>query len=60
MVATCGITAGSGTATTELRLLLQEVIELILEEWGTEVGLTLYVDDLTVETMGRPQDAAAK
>ena len=58
--ATRGITAGSGFATTELRLLMQEVVLLTLAEWGNAVNLTLYVDDLTVETKGDDEAAALK
>ena len=43
--ATRGITAGSGMATTELRLLLTEMMFLLKKAWP--VGLKLYVDDLT-------------
>ena len=58
--ATRGITAGSGFATTELRILMQDVVFRTLAEWGPTIGLTLYVDDLTVETSGTPAIAAAK
>ena len=59
-VATRGITAGSGFATTELRLLMMEVVIPILEEWGIEIDLTLYVDDLTIAAQGCPRMAAKK
>ena len=58
--ATRGITAGSGFATTELRILMQEVVLLTLADWGTSVGLTLYVDDLTIETRGDIVGAAGR
>ena len=58
--ATRGITAGSGFATTELRILMQEVVLLTLAEWGGSVGLTLYVDDLTIETQGDIVGAAGR
>ena len=58
--ATRGITASSGFATTELRILMQEVVMLTLAEWGNGLCLTLYVDDLTIETTGTIVEAAAK
>ena len=39
---------------------MQEVAVTMLEEWGPTVGLTFYVDDLTLETSGTPKDAAAR
>ena len=60
MTATRGITAGSGFATTELRILMQDVVLRTLAEWGPTIGLMLYVDDLTVETSGTPAEAARK
>ena len=60
MQATRGITAGSGFATTELRILMQDVVLRTLEDWGPMIGLTLFVDDLTVETSGTPADAARR
>ena len=56
MEATRDITAGSGFATTELRIFMQDVVIRTLAEWGPMVGLTLYVDDLTVETSGAPAE----
>ena len=56
--ATRGITARPGFATTELRILMQEVVLITLAEWGTGVDLTLYVDDLTIETSGTTTSAA--
>ena len=48
-----GITAGSGFATSELRLLLQGVIERVQRNWSPSlVGLKLYVDDLTIAVSG--------
>ena len=52
VTASRGITAGSGFATTELRLLLMEVLEETHGAWGTSVRLTLYVDDLTISVRG--------
>ena len=57
LTATRGITAVSGFATSELRLLMMEVVMLVLSEWGADVGLTLY---LTVETRGDPLIAAQR
>ena len=51
--ATRGITAGSGFATSELRLLLQGVVERVQSHWSPSmVKLKLYVDDLTVTVSG--------
>ena len=50
--ATRGITAGSGFATSELRLLLLDVLEDTHGAWGSTVRLTLYVDDLTISVRG--------
>jgi hypothetical protein len=47
LVATRGITAGAGMATTELRLLLIDVIIVADRNWPL-AQLVLYVDDLTV------------
>ena len=54
-----GITAGSGFATCELRLLLQGVIERVQSNWSpSKVNLKLYVDDLTIAVSGLPGWAA--
>jgi hypothetical protein len=53
--ATRGITAGSGFATSELRVLLQGVLERVQSRWAsTMVDLKLYVDDLTIAVSGLP------
>ena len=51
IVATRGITAGSGFATTELRMLLLDVVDAAYGMWPT-IQLTLYVDDLSIEAEG--------
>ena len=51
IVATRGITAGSGSATTELRILLLSLIRVVSRQWP-EVMLTLYVDDLSIAMSG--------
>ena len=48
IIATMGFTAGSGFATTELKLLLLEVVTDIQAAWPLVV-ITLFVDDLTIE-----------
>ena len=58
--ATRGITAGSGFVTTELRILMQDVVLITLAEWAGTVDLTLYVDDLTIETQGGVEEAAQR
>ena len=55
IVATCGITAGAGHATTELKVLL---LDLILDAYKflSDTRLILYVDDLTVQcTAGKTE-----
>ena len=54
IVATRGITAGSGFATSELRLLLFDVVGEIRTKWGAAVSIKLYVDDLTLAACGLP------
>ena len=48
-----GITAGSGFATTELRVLLTDLLFDLRKLWPT--SLKLYVDDLTIAAKGEPQ-----
>ena len=50
--ATMGTTAGSGFATTELRLLLLDVMDAAKYSWRGSLGLTLYVDELTTSVRG--------
>ena len=52
VTATRGITAGSGFATSELRLLMLDVLDDTHGAWGSTVRLTLYVDDLTISVRG--------
>lgn len=52
--ATRGITAGSGFATTELRLLLIDVID-VLHRLPRAVSLIVYVDDMTIDCIGPPR-----
>ena len=48
-----GITAGSGFATSELRVLLQGVVERVRSTWSpSTASLKLYVDDLTIAVSG--------
>ena len=49
--ATRGITAGSGFATTELRVLLIDIMDSTLGRWPM-VRLVVYVDDLNGGTKG--------
>ena len=51
IIATCGITAGSVFATTELRLLMMDALDFTCNIW-TSVQVTLYVDDATIENTG--------
>ena len=52
IVACCGITAGAGHATRELKLFTMELVETIAERFP-HVNCTLYVDDLTLEAEGK-------
>jgi hypothetical protein len=54
--ATRGITAGSGMATSELRLILTDMIFLLRTTFP--VALKLYVDDLTITASGDGESAA--
>ena len=47
-----GITAGSVFATTELRLLMLDVVTAALQAWPC-VTITMYVDHITLEAMQR-------
>ena len=58
VLATFGITAGSGFATTELRVLLLDVIDNTYSTWSM-VKLSLYVGDLTIEASGDSHLVAA-
>ena len=51
--ATRGITAGSGFATSELRLLLIEMVWELVRVWGDDLNIKLYVDDLTLAVTGK-------
>ena len=51
IVATCSVTAGSGFATSELRVLLLDVLDSTCKIWTT-ASLALYVDDFTIEAWG--------
>ena len=55
-----GITAGSGFATTELRMLLMDVMDATFEAHGRAVSLTLYVDDLTIAVRGTARTVAKR
>jgi hypothetical protein len=52
LVATRGITAGSGFATAELKALLLTLMELLHHRWADLLVLKLYVDDLTITVVG--------
>ena len=57
--ATRGITAGSGFATTELRILLGGMVKVLREKWPTTLHIKLFVDDLTLAACGLPARAIA-
>ncbi|CAK0867119.1 unnamed protein product, partial [Prorocentrum cordatum] len=58
LVATRGITAGSGFATVELQMLLHESMLIAMFRWPL-LQLLLYVDDLTITASGFPEEALA-
>ena len=59
VLAVLGITAGSGFATTELRVLLLDVIDAASRAWP-QVTLSLYVDDATLESWDQSQFVVAR
>ena len=52
--ATRGITAGSGFATTELKLLLHDLVVLLHARWPVALIVKLCVDDLALAACGLP------
>eukprot|EP00973_Karenia_brevis_P064916 9015810-Karenia_brevis.AAC.1 len=58
LTATRGITAGSGFATSELRVLLVDLVRGIRTLW--KVKVKLYVDDLTIDAAGGRLQAACR
>ena len=54
-----GITAGSGFATSELRVLLIGTMEELQSRWATVLTVKLFVDDLTLAACGLPQQVVA-
>jgi len=58
ITATCGITAGSCFATTELRVLLLDVVDSTYKLYMT-IDITLYVDDLTLACAGPEETVVA-
>ena len=52
LVATRGITAGSGNAAAELKLLLLPLMILLQQNWATALIAKIYVDDLTLIVIG--------
>ena len=57
LAATCGITAGSGFASTCLRVLLSTVFE-VASKWWPPADFKLYVDELTPAASARRATAA--
>ena len=55
IVATRGITAGSGFATSELLLLLMDTMVELSRGWVGVLTFKLFVDDLTLAACGLPQ-----
>ena len=52
VVATRGITAGSGTAATELKLLLLPFMKMLELQWSKTLVAKVYVDDRTLIVRG--------
>ena len=52
LYALCGITAGSGFATSELTVLVLDVIDSTYILWPSIV-LAVFVDDFTIEGVGQ-------
>ena len=55
LVATRGITAGSGFATAELKALMLALMLRLHSMWGSALLLKLFVDDLTITVVGLPR-----
>ena len=53
VVATRGITAGSGTAATELKRLLLPLMKLLQLQWANVLVAKVYVDGLTLIVQGK-------
>ena len=49
-----GTTAGSGFTTSELRVLLQDLMETLQKEWPTDIYVKLFADDFTLAATGLP------
>ena len=52
LVATRGITAGSGNAAAELKLLPLPLMILLHQNWAVALIAKIYVDDLTLIVIG--------
>ncbi len=57
VMAARGLTAGSGTATTELRLLLIRIVDRVRVA-NPRVGIKVYVDDVTLEVVSTARRVA--
>ena len=57
MVAATGITAGSGTATAELRALILELLDILAHEFP-DVLQAFYADEANLETRGSINEEA--
>ena len=58
IIAVLGITAGSGSATTELRILMLEVVTSATRAFPI-IEISLYVDDLTIEAWHKSRQVVA-
>lgn len=57
LTARCGLTAGSGFATTEMRLIMIHIVDAAMLV-APRVEPTLFVDDLSVEMIGSAKQVA--
>ncbi len=60
VTATRGITAGSGTAATELKLLLLPLMRMLESQWANVLVAKVYVDDLTLIVRGLQAEVVNK
>ena len=57
--ATRGITAGSGFATAELKVLLLDLMQELHCRWAAVLTIKLFVDDITLASCGKPREVVA-
>ena len=55
LVAIRGITAGSGFATTELKVMMIDLVNMLQGRWASMLTTKVFVDDLTLAVTGWPK-----